>query len=121
MKILWEECVQEEERIAAREEKLNDNEDQALTVHTKGKNKRKSHDHPHKTQGFKRPKRDFSNFEGFTCHKLGHIAIICPMKAKRIKNMRRFQAHDVEDSDQEVEEEAKKDEESNEEYVQSLP
>jgi hypothetical protein len=27
---LWEECVQEEERIAVREEKINDNEDQAL-------------------------------------------------------------------------------------------
>ena len=76
---LWEECVQEEQRIAAREEKLNDNEDQALTAHTKGK--RKSHDHPPTTQGFKRPKRDFSNFKCFTCHKLGHIAINCPMKA----------------------------------------
>ena len=31
--------------------------------------------------------------------------------------MRRFQAHAAEDSDQEVEEEAKKDEYSNEEYV----
>ena len=41
---LWEECVQEEERVAAREEMLNDSEDQALTAHTKGK--RKSHDHP---------------------------------------------------------------------------
>ena len=54
---LWEECVQEEERITAREEKLNDNEDQALTAHTKGK--KKSHDHPHKTRGFERPKRYF--------------------------------------------------------------
>ena len=61
---LWEECVQEEEKIATRKEKLNGNEDEALTAHTKGK--RKSHDHPHKTQGFKRPKRDFSNFECFT-------------------------------------------------------
>ena len=31
--------------------------------------------------------------------------------------MKFFQAHDAEDSDQEVEEEAKKDEESSEEYV----
>ena len=31
--------------------------------------------------------------------------------------MKRFQAHAAEDSDQEVEEEAKKDEESSEEYV----
>ena len=58
---LWEECVQEEERIASREENINDNEDQSLTTHTKGK--RKSHDHPHKTQGFKRSKKHFSNFE----------------------------------------------------------
>ena len=43
---LWEDCVQEEERIAVKEEKLNENEDQALASHTKGKNKRKSHDHP---------------------------------------------------------------------------
>ena len=112
---LWEECVQEEKRIAAIEEKINDNEDQALTSHTKGK--RKSHDHPPKTQGFKRPKRDFSNSECFTCHNLGHIAINCSMKYKRLKNMRRFQSHAVEDSDQEFEEEAKKDEDSNEEYV----
>ena len=76
---LWEECVQEEERIAAIEEKLNDNEDQALTAHTKGT--RKSHDHPPKTRGFKRPKRDLSSFECFNCHKLGHIAINYPMKA----------------------------------------
>ena len=44
---LWEECVQEEERIASREENLIDNKDHALTSHTKGK--RKSQDHPPKT------------------------------------------------------------------------
>ena len=39
---LWEECVQEEGRIENREEKLNDNEDQALAAHAKnGRNKRK--------------------------------------------------------------------------------
>ena len=74
--------------IEAIEQKLNENEDQGLKSHTKFK--RKSHDLPPKTQGFKRPKRDFSNFECFTCHKLGHIAINCPMKEERIKNMRRF-------------------------------
>ena len=86
-----------------------------MISHTKGK--RKSHDHPSNTQGFKRPKRDFSNFECFTCHKLGHIAINCPMKEERIKKMRRFQSHVPEDSDKEFEEEAKKDEDSSEEYV----
>ena len=39
------------------------------------------------------------------------------MKAERAKKMKRFQPHVVEDSDQEVEEETKKDEESSEEYV----
>ena len=97
---LWEECVQEEERILAREVKLNENEYQALTTHAKGKHKRKSYDHPHKTQGFKRPKKDFSNYECFTCHKMGHIAINCHMKAERVKNMKRFQSHAAQDSDQ---------------------
>ena len=86
-----------------------------MIAHTKGK--RKSHNHPHKTQGLKKPKRDFSNFECFTCHKLGHIAINCPMKAEKVKKMKIFQAHVAEDNDQEVEEEAKKDEDSSEEYV----
>ena len=76
---MWEECVQEEQRIKTREEKINENENQALTTHTKGK--RKIHDHPPKTQGFKIPKGDFSNFECFNFHKLGHISINYPMKA----------------------------------------
>ena len=86
-----------------------------MTTHTKGKNKRKSHDHPHKTQGFKKSKKDFSIYECFTCHKLGHIAINYPMKAERVKKMKIFQAHGAEDSDQEVEEELKKYEDSTEE------
>ena len=48
---------------------------------------------------------------------MGHISINFPMKAKRVKKMKRFQAHAAEDSDQEVEEEAKKDEELSEEYT----
>ena len=96
---------------------LNDNGYQALTDHAKGKYKRKSHDHPHKTQGLKRPNKYFSNYEFFTYLKLGHVSINYPMKAERFKNMKRFQAHVAEDSDQELEKEAKKDEESSEEYV----
>ena len=39
---LWEECVQEEGRIENREEKLNEDEDQALVSHTNNRrNKRK--------------------------------------------------------------------------------
>ena len=48
---------------------------------------------------------------------MGHIAINCPMKEEIVIKMRRFQDHVAKDSDQEVEQEAKKDEESSEEYV----
>ena len=84
-----------------------------MTAHTKGKNKRKSHDHPHKTQGFKKSKKYFSNYECFSCHKLGKFSINYPMKAERVKNMRIFLAHAFEDSDQEAKEEANEDEYSN--------
>ena len=54
----WEGCVQEEERTTTIEEKLNENEDQALEVHTKGKNKRKSYDHtPRKLKGLRSPRK----------------------------------------------------------------
>ena len=37
---LWEDCTQEEARLAAREEKLGDDENQALVAHTrKGKSR----------------------------------------------------------------------------------
>ena len=48
---------------------------------------------------------------------VGTNSINCLMKAERVKKMKIFQAHAAEDSDQEVEEEAKKDEDSSEEYV----
>jgi hypothetical protein len=41
---LWEDCVQEEARLGARQEKLSDNENQALTTHfRKGKKKKENH------------------------------------------------------------------------------
>ena len=44
---LWEDYVQEEGRLENREEKLNEDEDQALDVHTKnGRNKRKRRGYP---------------------------------------------------------------------------
>src|SRR5712692_4477098 len=52
---LWEECSQEEARLAAREEKMG-NEDQALTAHSK-KERRK----PYKGKN-SYPKRDLSRF-----------------------------------------------------------
>ena len=44
---LWEECVQEEGRIENIEEKINENEDQALDAQTNnGRNKRKDRGSP---------------------------------------------------------------------------
>ena len=48
---------------------------------------------------------------------MGHIAIKCPMKAEQVKKKKRFQAHAVEDNDQEDEVKAKENEDSCEVYV----
>ena len=87
---LWEECAQEEKLIANREEKLNDNEDQALAAHAKNRrNKRKDRGSPpRRSQEFKRSKKtkkDFSYFECFTCHKLGQISIYSPLNKDQYK------------------------------------
>ena len=79
---LWEECVQEEGRIENREYKLNEDEDQALAVHTKnGRNKRKDRgSHTIRSLELKRGKNfkmDYSSYECYKCHKLGHISKHC--------------------------------------------
>ena len=46
--------------------------------------KRKNYDHPpKKVQGFKKNKKfkkDLLGYEFFTCHRMGHISINCPMR-----------------------------------------
>ena len=74
---IWEECVQEEGRIINREEKLNDNEDQALATHTKnGIFKRKSQGlSPKRLPNSKKKSRmDYTSFECYSCHKMAHIS-----------------------------------------------
>ena len=51
---LWEGCAQEEARLGAREEKLSDDEDQALVAQFR-KGKKKKENHP--------PKKTFQNFD----------------------------------------------------------
>src|SRR5713101_5752300 len=70
---LWEECSQEEARIAAREEKMG-SEDQALIVHSK--NGRRN---PHYSKGkSSHSKKDLSRLRYYTCDERGHFAKDCP-------------------------------------------
>ena len=46
---------------------------------------------------------------------MGHIGINCPIKAERVKKKKIFQAHAVEDNDQEDEERTMENEDSCEE------
>ena len=75
---------------------------------------RDNYDHPpRKTQGShknKKVKKDFSAYEWFTCHKMGHISINYPMKEEQLKKRnKRFQAHATKDDDQEDEKRTKED------------
>ena len=75
----WEECVQEEGRIENIKENINDNEYKSLASHTKNeRNKRKYlGSPPRRPPKFKRSKRarkDYSSFECYSSHKMGHIS-----------------------------------------------
>ena len=99
---LWEECSQEEARIAAREEKMG-SEDQALTVRSKAHSK-KSKRRPHFSKGKdSHPRRDVSKLRCYTCDELGNFAKDCPKNKghsqKKKGNKRRHHAHAAEDDE----------------------
>ena len=118
----WEECVQKEGRLANREENLNEDEYQALVVHTNnGINKRKDQGYPIsrslELKKGKKFKKDYSSYECYTCHNLGHVSRDCPLKKNKFKNKNeKFHAHAAEENES-GEESTKENEESNEEYV----
>ena len=87
---LWEECVQQEGRLVNREEKLNEDEDEPLDVHTRnGRNKWKDRGYPTSISlEMKRGntfKEDYSSYEFYTFHKLGHISKNCPLNKKQVQ------------------------------------
>ena len=94
---LWEECSQEEARIAAREENMG-SEYQALTIHP---NKiRWDYHHPkgkNSHQKDKRYSRNMSKIRCYTCDERGHYSIDCPRNKnsshKKKGNKRRHHAH----------------------------
>jgi hypothetical protein len=94
---LWEECIQEESRVANQEDLFSIDEDKNLDTHTKGGRKNSyflNEDHKefhtqnkfiHKESQPKRfqkkgqtKERDFSSYEFYHCDKMGHIARHCP-------------------------------------------
>ena len=99
---LWEECSQEEARIAAREEKMG-SEYQAIIVQSK-KTRSNNHigKHSHQRNNFRNP-RDMSKYICYTCDERGHFARDCPRNKisshKKKGNKRRHHAHAVEDDE----------------------
>ena len=114
---LWEECTQEEARLEAREEKLGNEENQALTVHArKGKNKVEDCP-PRKFQKYqKKRQRDNSTIQCFSCQKVGHIARNCPMVRDQIKNERNKRHHANAIGDEELSQKKEWNNNSDDEY-----
>ena len=85
---LWEECSQEEARIATREEKMG-SEYQALTVHSK-KGRRENHHHQgkHSLQKNNVVRRDSSRLRCYTCDEIGHFSRNCPKNKNGSKKKR---------------------------------
>ena len=76
---LWEECSQEEARIATREEKMG-SEDQALIYQSKRGRRRPHHfkgKNPHHRDN---NRKDLSRIRCYTCDEIGHFAKYCPKR-----------------------------------------
>ena len=103
--IVWEDCIQEEARVANREALLKE-DNQALATHTKRRRsqpnfKKGNHKESQLPRSFQRsresfPKRNYSNFQCFNCDKVGPSSY---------HNNKRHHAHLAEDEDEEEEEE----------------
>ena len=91
-------------------------------MHTNnGRNKRKDRRSPTsislEIKRDKNFKRDYSSYECYTCHNLGHISRNCPLNKNKFKKKNRnFHAHASEENDSN-EERIKENENHDEEYV----
>jgi hypothetical protein len=115
--ILWEECIQEETRVANCEALLARDDDQALATHTKrGRkkpyfqkethkesqlpnkfNNKESHPRRFQKKGQRR-ERDYSSIQFYHCDKMEHIAKLCPTRQEEYnRKYKRHHAHVVED------------------------
>ena len=90
---MWEDCTQEEARLEAREEKLGQEENQALTVQArKGENKVEGRP-PRKFQKYQKKKQKINpNIRCFNYQKVGHIAKDCPL-VRDLMNKERNKRH----------------------------
>jgi hypothetical protein len=108
---LWEECVQEETRVANREAILSRDEDQALATHAKGGKKmspfqKETHQHkeshspkrfnhshkeshpPRRFQKFQKGQRrekNVSSYQCYHCDKMGHMLKIVQPEGKNTR------------------------------------
>ena len=92
--IVWEDCIQEEARVANREALLRE-DDQALSTHTKRRRQsnfknysHKDHRPPNKFQRKREnnKKKDYSKYQCYNCHKIGNLSREFPSK----KNTKKY-------------------------------
>ena len=110
---IWEDCIQEEARVANREALLREHY-QDLANYTRrikqwkfNKDSHKEYIPPNKFQNKREnnQKKDYSKYQWYNYHNIGHLARECPSKKK---NKKIHHAHLVEDEDEEEEERPRK-------------
>ena len=101
--IVWEDCIQQEARVANKEALLKE-DDEALSIHTKGikQSKFKKGNHKPSKKKFQKKivnqKKYYSKYQCHNCHKIGHLAREC--SSPKNNNNKRHHAHLAEDEDE---------------------